>query len=58
MTDTVHLIEREIGPGGKEVDYHGDISVKANKVVKDYPIRKWTMNYGPFSNLRNNLVEI
>ena len=58
MTDAEHLIKFETDPSGKEVPYRGDISLRANQIAKEFPIRKWTVNYGPFNTLRNSLVVV
>jgi hypothetical protein len=43
---------------GKSVSFKGDIAQRADKVVRENPTRKWTMNYGYFNTLRHNLVAI
>jgi|GEM_PF-5474131 len=51
--NTVELITTT--PSGGSVSFRGDIAVRANEVVRDHPIRQWTMNYGYFNTLRNHL---
>ena len=58
MTDAEHLIKFETDPLGKEVPYRGDISLRANQIAKEFPVRKWTVNYGPFTTLRSSLVVV
>jgi hypothetical protein len=39
-------------------DFHGDIALRADKVVRENPTRKWTMNYGSYKTLRRNLAAV
>jgi hypothetical protein len=57
MMEGVRLINFET-VNGKVQSFKGDIALRANKVVRDVPVRKWSMNYGYFNNLRNCLVAV
>ncbi len=44
--------------GGKSVSYKGNVATRANMVASKNPDRQFTLNYGSFSTLRNQLVEV
>lgn len=58
LMDANHFVTTEPLADGQFKSYTGDLAVKANKVAMEHPVRNWTLNYGYFNNLRNNLVVI
>jgi hypothetical protein len=54
------LIQYQTNDKGGLVSYRGDISKRADEMVRNQPAlhRKWTMLYGPFRTLRQYLVTV
>lgn len=49
------LIQFEKMPNGGMKSFNGDIAMRANNVVREHPMRQWTMNYGYMNTLRAHL---
>ncbi|WP_102226538.1 hypothetical protein [Acidimangrovimonas sediminis] len=49
------LIQYEKMPSGGLRSFNGDIAMRADKVVREHPMRQWTMNYGYMNTLRAHL---
>ena len=58
MMQAQNLVRYEIGPSGGAESFNGDMAAKADRIVRETPDREWTMNYGYFNALRNNLVVV
>jgi hypothetical protein len=61
MMSVNNMIRYEPIPGdpkGGIRSFNGNISERADQVARENKVRNWTLNYGPLSTLRKNLVEV